>query len=281
VGPAVTVRSVARRELQRAVRVGRRHLRSRPPERREPPAIPEGWAVAPPDFVGVGTTGAATDWWMGQIERHPLVARAPGVPIATHWFDRLWADEIPVDAEAAYARWFPRPAGSIAGEWTPGYLSTFWVPSLLAQVAPKAQLIVLLADPLPRFLAAYGRAVAAKPRRWDERDAIGAFARGLHSEQLRALFDVVPRERVLMLQEEACRADPNGQLARTFRHLGLSTDSRLREAADERPPAPADPGDVVPMPIRRAVSDAYAIEVQGLAEIAPDLDLGLWTAHAG
>jgi hypothetical protein len=239
--------------------------------------VPAGWSVAAPDFVGVGAVGAATGWWHAEIERHPGVARAPGAAVSVHWFDWFWASEPPGDMSDAYATWFPRPEGSITGEWTQTYLADVWAPPLLARAAPNARVLVLLADPLPRFLAAYARAVSAQPRNWDERDAVGQFMRGLHAEQLRALLRVYPRDQVLLLTEEACRDDPAGQLARTFEHLGLSTDARLTPPTMQAPAAPTDPGSVVPEAIRRAVSAAYAVEVAQLSELAPDLDLDRWT----
>src|SRR5262245_21893595 len=35
--------------------------------------LPEGWALRPPDFVGVGTEKAGTAWWHSLIDRHPAV----------------------------------------------------------------------------------------------------------------------------------------------------------------------------------------------------------------
>jgi hypothetical protein len=150
--------------------------------------VPAGWKVAPPDFVGVGAASASTGWWLAEIERHPQVAHAAGAATSLHWFDRFWTVDPPADMAAQYASWFPRPDGSISGEWTPTYVADVWVLPLLARAAPDARILVMLADPLPRFLASYARAVKAQPRKWDERDAIGQIMRGLHAEQLRALF---------------------------------------------------------------------------------------------
>jgi hypothetical protein len=271
------IRAGTRQGLQRAVATGRHLTAPKPHEPAPRPPVPTGWRVGPPDFVGVGATGAATAWWHAAIERHPEVARAPGAAASLHWFDRFWTEEPPPDMGGEYAAWFPRPDGSIAGEWTPTYLADVWVPPLLARAAPDARILVLLADPLPRFLAAYARAVAAQPRTWDERDVIGQFMRGLHAEQLRALFRAVPREHVLVLQEEVCRDDPAGQLARTFAHLGLATDATLTTSMVQPPQPPRDPGAEVPESIRRAISVSYTVEVDQLAELAPELDFDRWT----
>jgi hypothetical protein len=201
---------------------------------------------------------------------------------SVHWFDRFWAQDPQAGLRADYAGWFPRPEGGITGEWTPTYLADVWVPPLLAEAAPDTRIVVLLADPLPRFLAAYARAVAAQPPRWDERDAIGQFMRGLHAEQLRALWRVFPRGQVMLLQEEACRDDPAGQLARTFTYLGVAPDASLAAPTMQAPAAPRDPGAAVHEPIRRAIENAYAVEVEQLALLAPELDFDRWSIpHPG
>jgi hypothetical protein len=271
------LRAGTRGGLQRIAETGRRVTAPGPRKPAPRPAVPDGWTLAPPDFVGVGAVGAATSWWHAEIERHRRVARPPHAAASIHMFDRFWTEEPPADLPTAYATWFPRPLGSIAGEWTPTYLADVWVPPLLARAAPDARILVLLADPLPRFLAAYARAVAAQPRRWDERDVIGHFARGLHAEQLRALLRVFPREQVLLLQDEACRDDPVGQRSRTLIHLGLPPDMELTAPTAKPPGAPLDPGTAVPESIRLALEGAYAVEVEQLAELAPELDFDRWT----
>ena len=165
---------------------------------------------------------------------------------------------LPVDAEAAYARWFPRPAGSHRGRVdarVPGRPSG----CLPCWRGPRrsAQLIVLLADPLPRFLAAYGRAVAAQSRgRWDERDAIGAVrsraARRTACGPCSASFHANGA------------AAPGGGLPRrpgwtAGAHVPTpwALDRLAPRAATDEPPADtrATPATSCPTPIRRAVSE--------------------------
>src|SRR5271167_2527938 len=122
-----------------------------------PPACPAGWRTGPPDFVGVGAQRSGTTRWFDLIVAHPQVL----APLATrkelHFFDRFHSDPLaPADA-GAYAEYFPRPEGVLTGEWSPSYLPSPWVPAMLAATAPRARLLVLLRDPVERYISALQR----------------------------------------------------------------------------------------------------------------------------
>src|SRR5947207_982402 len=121
----------------------------------------------------------------------------------------------------------PRPKlmpGQLVGEWTPRYLPDFWSISLLHKAAPGARLLVMLRDPVARY-----RSAAARLQRMaDERGervrlpSIGdATWRGFYFQQLRHVFALFPHEQVLVLQFERCVQDPVGEMARTWRFLGV------------------------------------------------------------
>lgn len=284
---AVTVnpRETARKAVLGGVRLGRRVSTFRRSTHGQPlpPDVPRGWHIAAPDFVGVGASGAATAWWHSQIERHPNVHRLPSAARELRWFERFWSEPFTSADAARYAEWFPRPEGGTAGEWTPSYLTEFWVPEMLAAAAPKARILVLLRDPVTRYAALRARAAAAASGRsptadpWDDRAAIGAFQRGLYAEPLRRLLSVFPKEQVLILQEEACRADPDAELARTLAFIGLNP-------AALAPPAAAPSADAhAPLPetVRAALVEACAPDLALLAGLGMNFDLGLWTAARG
>jgi hypothetical protein len=228
----------------------------------------------------VGAAGAATTWWHAQIERHPLVARAEGAPREVRYFDGAWTAGFGDSDPAGYAEWFPRPQGSIAGEWSPSYLADFWALDLLARSAPGTRVLVLLRDPVERFAASLGRAGAASPARAspDDREYTSAFQRGLYAEPLRRLFAAFPREHVLILQEEACRADPDEELTRTLAFIGLS-DGPL--APPPPMPVPLSVVSHLPEALRAALAGAYAPDLEQLASLVPELDLSLWPAATG
>jgi hypothetical protein len=249
-----------------------------------PPPIPAGWTIAPPDFVGVGTTRAGTTWWDALIHAHPGVARAGGTPKEIHFFDRFWKGDCSEADLAAYHAYFPRPAGAIAGEWTPGYLGDPWIPPLLRRAAPDARLLVLLRDPVERFrseraTAAAGGSRAGAPAIPPRVAANAAFGRGLYADQLLRLWRAFPREQVLVLQLERCVREPDAQLRRTFAFLGL--DPSAADAIDAAAAGDVRRGPRADLTLEQQTTliARYAPENARLAALlGDDLDLSLWTA---
>ena len=244
---------------------------------RAPPPRP-GDVVAPPDFVGIGVQKAGTTWWFGLIAAHPGVAQRPGVHKERHFFARFATAAFgPAEVEA-YHRWFARPAGAQAGEWTPDYVSQPWAVPLLWQAAPEARLLLMVRDPVERFVSglahsavtggAHGGAVVAE-----------AYARGCYATLLRPWLARFGAGRVLVLQYERCVADPAAQLARTYRFLEL--DDGFTPAGIAHP---ASPTRVAKLALdddaRRRLAALYASEVSELADMVPGLDLGLWPSVA-
>jgi len=278
--PAVTLRTRTRRLLVRGSRAWIRWRGPRPPGPPEPPACPPGWQVGPPHFVGVGAQKAGTSWWHAVIHRHPDVVNAGGQPKELHFFDRAWEVSFGEADIARYQRYFPAPEGKVAGEWTPGYIIDFWTPELIARAAPDARILILLRDPIERFRSGLTHQLATSRKPIGHRDIQGAFGRGLYAPQLRRVLAAFPPEHVFVGQYEACRADPAGELARTFEFLGLAPFEIDRSAfgAEVNPttrhkfePSPA---------LRAAFVAGYAPDIEQLSDLVPGLDLSLWpTAH--
>ena len=238
-----------------------------------------GWRPGPPDYVGVGTARSGTTWWDSLINTHPLVSRLPTTPKEAHFFDSRWVHGLSESDVADYHALFARPAGHLAGEWTPGYMLDAWTPALLRQAAPDARLLVLLRDPVERFRS--GRTLA------ENRFTVGstaraaanaAFNRGVYADQLLRLWRAFPREQVLVLQYERCVADPRRQLERTFAFLGL--DPAIPPELDLAGRVNPSRGPKVTLSewqedqlVRR-----YAPENARLAAMLPELDLSLWKA---
>jgi hypothetical protein len=247
------------------------------------PATPEGTAATaslqpgPPDYVGVGTARSGTSWWDSLINEHPRVFRLAGTPKEVHFFDRLWADGLRGRDIERYHALFARPAGTISGEWTPGYMLDAWTPALLRAAAPEARLLVLLRDPVERFRS--GRTLAENRFTVDSTAraaANAAFNRGLYADQLLRLWRAFPREQVLVLQYERCVADARAQLARTFDFLGLEPgvpaglDPARRVNEARGPKVELSPWQT------EVLVHRYAQENERLAGLLPDLDLSLW-----
>jgi hypothetical protein len=260
-----------------------RSRRGRPPRpEAQPPEAPPGWSVGPPDFVGVGSARSGTTWWDELIHAHPDVVRAPGVPKEVHYFDRFWEGAFEGADADRYHRFFPRPAGKRAGEWTPGYALDFWTPPLLRRAAPDARLLILLRDPVERFRSGLTLTENRMTLNWTPRaSANGGFQRGVYADQLQRIWAAFPREQVLVLQFEQCVRDPRGQLRRTFAFLGL--DEAAADVIDVERKVNETKVRKVTMSDwqRRLLVERYAPENARLAELVPELDLSLWQSTPG
>ena len=167
--------------------------------------------TGPPSFVGVGAQKSGTSWWFTLIRKHPGVYHSPGVHKELHYFKDYWDTAFSAEDAEKYHLWFPRPPGSITGEWTPDYMARFWIPSLLRESAPDARLLVLLRDPVDRFFSG----LAHHRVRGEQLNASlvsDAQRRGFYHAQLETLEGDYLPERILVLQYEKCVADPSGEL---------------------------------------------------------------------
>jgi Sulfotransferase family len=260
-----------------------------PPPPSPPPAIEPGWEIGPPDFVGIGSMRSGTTWWWSVLMGHPGIASpgqdqpgrsSPDANKEFHFFDHYGRVEV-IDP-AAYYRYFPRPGGLLAGEWTPRYMYDFWTPAMLSQVAPGARLLVMLRDPLARFCSGVARFA-----RWelDSADPVlyhDQFGRGLYWQQLANVLGYFPREQLLVLQYERCLREFTAQAHRTLAFLGL-------DPGQWRPPA--DPGAPVGIvtgapPVagpetRAALHHAYRADLEQLVAAFPEVDPSLWPTCTG
>jgi hypothetical protein len=247
------------------------------------PEVPEGWSTGPPDFVGVGAQRCGTSWWYrGTIRSHPNVVRIAKPGKELHYFDRFWDGTEPADLVERYHALFPKPEGAITGEWTPRYMVDFWAMKLLKRAAPDARILIMVRDPIERLRSAMQRErmladEAGEPFQLAHMSE--AVYRGMYFDQVRGVFELYPRERVLILQHEACREDPMGQMRRTQEFLGLEPLAEMPEKLQQhrRPPGtkPELSADRHAELVRRLRDD-----VAKLAGLLPELDLSLWPNFA-
>ena len=264
--PQSRARQVANRLRFAATLAVRKKQRLRVPKKRE------GEATAPPDYVGVGVQRCGTTWWDHLITSHPGVYRPEDRDKEIHFFDQFgnggWSD----DEIGAYASYFPRREGILAGEWTPRYLYDVWTPSLIREAAPDAKILVLLRDPIARYTSGQNR-----HRSWggtgSSRVVQQAFLRGCYAAQLERLFQWFPREQVLVLQFEHCRDQTRQMLSRTYEFLGLEDTSFV---PDLGPLGTGASHATMDEHWRRTLIRAYEPDVQRVAELVKDLDLDLW-----
>ncbi len=245
-----------------------------------PPQCPPGWTIGAPDFVGVGVQRCGTTRWFDMIAAHPEVAPSSSAK-ELHYFDRFYLGGCTPVETARYREYFPRAEGMKAGEWTPLYASAPWIPGLLAAAAPEAQLLVLLRDPVERFVSGLGHVRRMARRRGapiSRYAPLDQFVRGLYHEQLVRLTGHFDRSRILVLQYERCTSEPLSQLRRTFEFLGL-------QDLDFRPDLGEHLGKQKNKPeldaaAREAYVRAYRNDVSALIEAFPEIDVSLWPNFA-
>lgn len=247
-----------------------------------PPLPAPGEVTGPPDFVGIGVQKCGTTWWYDRIMTHPQLYARADIHKERHYFDRFGAAAFEQSDREAYAGWFPRPEGTLTGEWTPDYFGLPWAPLLLRGAAPDTRLLLLLRDPVERF-----RSGLAHRRRMGEpsgpAEVNDAVQRGFYFRLLNDWLLQFDRRQLHIMQYERCVADPAGQLRATFEFLGLE-DSELAhrpplQSAAHRggtfePPLELDPT------VRRRLVSLYSSDVVSLARTLPSIDLRLWPNFA-
>ena len=259
-------------------------VRSRYDQLQSPPDAPPDWQTGPPDFVIIGAQKSGTTWWQGLMESHLEIHRPHRQRRELHFFDHFW-DRWPDEAQfERYKDYFPRPQGSLVGEKTPGYLYQPWVPPMLKHVAPEAKLIVLMRDPVERYISNLGllkRAgalkgeVGANDLGSREHRVVEAMERSRYGTQLSWWFEHFPREQFLLLQYEQCVADAQTQLNRTYAFLGLR-DQNASVQEIKRARKKAKEHVTLPDSAREWLGQYYADDARVLREVMPDLDLSLW-----
>ena len=271
---------------RRLVRLVRRRNASRPGKARTGsgrpyPEIPPGWTIGPPDFIGIGVQKAGTTWWWSLLRAHPDMV---GTIKETHQLTRLgWRPMFEPDIDS-YHRYFPRRAGSVTGEWTPRYMTMPGVVDNIRACAPEARFLVTLRDPVERYRSGVGQWQKRKERLgkrlnlWAGRK--DAYARSFYGFMLQRYVEAFGRDRLLVLQFERCRADPQGEYLRTLRFLGLPEwvppEEKLGKPVNvsRRRPSPKvldEPEDLV---------ETLTADVALLRTFAPELDLSLWPNFA-
>ena len=239
-----------------------------------------GETTGPPDFVGVGAAMAGARWWFRLLTDHPGVSHRNDLPMDRHYLTHFSTKPFGHAEILGYHAWFPRPPGTITGEWTPSYLGQPWIAPLLAEAAPRAKVLAMVRDPVERLRRSLGR--ARKPLRgehvgWQISDAVD---RGFYADPLRRILEQVPTECVLVLQYERCVADPTAQAEATYRFLGLDDSYRPGHRLLVPPEQSRGPELAIDRETIRRLAELYEADVTDLARLVPDLDLSLWPSFA-
>lgn len=252
--------------------------------------IPAGWAVTGPAFIGVGTPKSGTTWWHNLIIAHPQVVPNRGNCQRSkelHYFVHFQSKPMNAADRMLYHQFFAAPPGAIAGEFSTSYLAYPNCIEQVAQAEPDAKILVMLRNPIDRMLSHLNHMRVNRTKWFADLGATQgkllnhysnyceAAIHSLYAVGLRRLFRCYGRGQVLVLQYERCRQDPAGELARTYRFLGLDDaylPSDLRREVNVMPY-------VLPRysPEERQLLTAYfADDVAQTVELCPELELKLW-----
>jgi Sulfotransferase domain len=242
-----------------------------------PPAPGPGDEVGPPSFVGIGAQKAGTTWWYELMSTHPSIFTRHDIHKERHFFDRFGARSMGPSDIDQYHRWFPRPIGSVTGEWTPDYLNFPWVPALLRRAAPETRLLLLLRDPVERFRSGLDHLDRMGAPR-DGTAIADAVQRGFYFRALQVWLEEFAPDQLLVLQHERCVVDRDGQLDATFHHLGLPPHHPTASGQAARTPSGGHQW--LDDDVRRYLTALYEPDVTALATAHPGLDLALWPNFA-
>ena len=186
-----------------------------------------------PDFLVLGTQKGGTTTLQQLLIQHPGVYLAPGKEV--HYFSKHW--EQPTAWYAShYAGAAPQQR---CGDITPFYLFHPQAPQRIHSLLPKAQLIVLLRDPVERALSQYFHSVRLGFETLALEDALAAeqerlnsgerqhlqehsyLSRSRYLEQLDRYGALFPDQQLLVLQSEALFTDPAATWQQIETFLGL------------------------------------------------------------
>lgn len=208
----------------------------------------------PPTFLIIGAQRAGTTSLFKFLSERPDVVGATRREV--HYFDvnhRRGMSWYRAQFPLVHQRWFasrglegPAPVG----ESSPYALFHPLSPGRVARTLPDVRIIVLLRDPVARAYSHYlwqsqhflmddlsfEEAIDREPERLrcaeDRMRAEPAYrsvahqsysylSRGLYADQLERWFDVIPRERFLVLKAESVFSDPATELPRVCGFLGI------------------------------------------------------------
>jgi len=242
------------------------------------PPAPAGMRTGPPDFVGIGAAKSGTTWWFSLLMGHPEIHVEHDKEL--NYFNepfikRLDAGKITLADALSYQDWFPRPEGTITGEWTPHYAFAANLPRVLKVAAPGAKLIVMLRDPVERYRSDLSRPM---PSRSLERLRFRSLPNGMYSNVLQPWEEAYSAEDLLVLQYEACVRSPDKYLAETFRFLGV--DDSFRPQAIRAPVNSSKTKREFDRSTLRQLGRLYGPDVLNLVARRPEIDLSLWPNFA-
>jgi len=244
-----------------------------------------------PNFVHIGAAKAASSWLWRVCQEHPDIC-VPGTVDNVNFFTVHYQRGLPWYATT----YFSAHKGERAiGEFSNSYMVYAPAMERLVRDLPGARLTAILRNPIERaFLSWAHQHLKHKPTGLDARRGIGtpfekvlhhhghAFFRlyidpGFYARHLERIYQLVPRDRVLILLHEDLAADNAGRLRRYFEFLGVDPgfqstliDQQINPDAED-----ATMDQWVSSAIREELAEVYRDDRQQLQELI-GRDLSHW-----
>lgn len=177
-----------------------------------------------PDFIGIGAMKSASGWIFRCIEEHPEVSDK--TPKEFYFFNKSYNYEKGI--EYYYSIFSEHPKNKIKGEFTPSYILSPQVPSLIYKHLPDIKIIACLRNPAERAYSDYRYNIQEKGRfriYKSFKDIINKdkdfVERGFYYKQLKRYFELFPKENILILFYEDLKKNPVEFIHTIYRFLGL------------------------------------------------------------
>lgn len=185
-------------------------------------------------FIGIGAARSGTTWLTHCLRAHPQLCLSE--PKEVRYFNRRTLPDEPLRGQpnpnhAKPLDWYlnhfrhSRP-GQLNGECSPAYLYDEEAPSAIRRAFPNAKLMVCLRNPIDRAYSHYwlDRGIATLGDISFE-DAIERHAfyteMGRYARQLKRYLTGFPRAQLLILFAEDMRRQPDAEVAKVLRFLGV------------------------------------------------------------
>lgn len=203
-----------------------------------------------PDYIGIGAMKAASGWIFKCLELHPEVGDSEWSK-ELHFFTKPYNYEKGI--EYYYSLFSQHPKGKLKGEFTPAYMASPQVASLIHKHFPNVKLIVSLRNPIERAYSHYRYNVQERGRfriYKNFEDTIKKdktiIERGFYYKQLKPYFDLFPRENILILFFKEIKNNPKKVVHELYKFLGLKDINYIPSLINRR----------------RSITGAYVIKIK-------------------
>ena len=160
-----------------------------------------------PAWLGIGAQRSGTTWFTDLLTQHPQVGLGTNGKKEQHLLHKVGDG---VEPASTYLDLFPADEASVGVDWTPQYLRHASAPAAAARLlGPDVPVLVLLRDPVERFVSAMRLAAtrAQSPWPYPVPMTVQTFS-GFYADQLAMWAHHVGRSRMQVMVFEAVRADP-------------------------------------------------------------------------